>query len=145
MGRRLAIEQLVSAGGVVYRACDNGVEIALCGRCSPPFWVLPKGTPAPGETREQTARREVREETGLEVKTEGFIDGIQYWFVRPSDRLRCHKTVLFYLMSAIGGHTSRHDREFDEVRWFLAGDALKTMTYGNEAKVVQKGLAMASR
>ena len=144
MGRRRRVEKLVSAGGVVCREGASGLEVLLCGRNSPPIWALPKGTPDPGETREQVALREVSEETGLEVRTEGFIGSIDYWFVRPPDGVRCHKTVYFYLMSATGGDISRHDQEFDDVRWFPDGEALKVMTYGNEVKVVEKGLSMAS-
>ena len=144
MRRRSRVEQLESAGGVVYRSGEDGVEIVVCGRNSPPVWALPKGTPDPGESREQTAIREVSEETGLEVESGGFIDSIEYWFVRPSDKVRCHKTVGFYLMSATGGDISRHDHEFDEVRWLPASEASKIMTYGNEVEIVEKGLAMAS-
>ena len=64
--------------------------------------------------------------------------------MRHSDGVRCHKTVTFYLMSATGGDTLEHDHEFDEVRWFPVSEALKTMTYENEAKVVEKGFSMAS-
>ena len=134
----------MSAGGVVYRTGDNGPEVVLCGRNPPVLWALPKGTPDPEEDREQTAIREVGEETGLQVRIEGLIDKIQYWFVRSSDGVRCHKTVYFYLMSAVGGDLSQHDHEFDEVRWFPASGALKSMTYESEAKVVEKGLSMAS-
>ena len=124
----------------------NGIEVILCGKWTPrQLWALPKGTPETGETREQTAIREVTEETGLKVKPQCFIDSIQYWFVRPMDGWRCHKTVLYYLMDSIGGDTSLHDNEFDEVRWFSVEDALKTMSYGNEAEVVKKGLSMALR
>ena len=144
MSGRRRVERPVSAGGIVTRTGSNGVEVLLCGRASPPLWALPKGTPESGETREETALREVSEETGLEVRAEGFVDQIDYWFVRSSDRVRCHKTVYFYLMSPTGGDIALHDAEFDDVRWFAAPDALKTMTYGNEAKVVEKGLSMAS-
>ena len=144
MSRRQRVEKLVSAGGVVFRDGEGGIQVVLCGRDSPPIWALPKGTPEPGETREQVALREVSEETGLEVQAESFIDSIDYWFVRPPDGVRCHKTVFYYLMSAKGGDISQHDREFDHVRWFPAGEALKVMTYGNEVKVVEKGLSMAS-
>jgi 8-oxo-dGTP pyrophosphatase MutT (NUDIX family) len=89
--------------------------------------------------------REVSEETGLQVKTQCFIDSVQYWFVRIGDGARCHKTVLYYLMDPVGGDTSLHDHEFDEVRWFSVEDALKTISYGNEAKVVEKGLSLAVR
>ena len=135
--------RLESAGGVVYRVGESGVEVVLCGRSSPRVWALPKGTPEQGETREQTALREVSEETGLEVATEGSIGDIDYWFVR--DGARCHKTVHYYLMSASGGDIARHDHEFDEVRWFAAKEALRAMTYENEVRVVEKGISMASR
>ena len=133
----------MSAGGVVLRAGENSGEVVLCGRSQPPIWSLPKGTPELGETRVQTAIREVVEETGLKVKIECFIDSIEYWFVRPTDGVRCHKPVLFYLMSPTGGDTSRHDHEFDDVRWFPVPEALRTLTYGDEAKIVEKGLSMA--
>ena len=64
--------------------------------------------------------------------------------MRHSDGVRCHKTVTFYLMSATGGDLSLHDREFDDVQWFPTGEALTVMTHGNEVKVVEKGLSMAS-
>ena len=74
-------------------------------------------TPELRETLEETAIREVTEETGLKVSLEAPIDFIRYWFVRPDDGVRCHKTVHFYLMSAVGGSLDDHDHEFDEVRW----------------------------
>ena len=141
--RKTPVEQLVSAGGVVIKDISNGPQVILCGRISPPVWALPKGTPEMGETREETALREGLEETGLEVKTECYIDSVQYWFSSPSTGTPVHKKVLFYLMSPIGGDTSMHDNEFDDVKWFPADEALKLMTYGNEAKVVSKGLSLA--
>ena len=145
MTRKSPVEQLVSAGGVVYRAGEDGTEIVLCGRASPTLWALPKGTPEPGESREQTAVREVTEETGLEVAVQCFIDFVEYWFVRHSDKVRCHKRVYFFLMSATGGDVSLHDREFDSVKWSPVAEALGSMTYDNEVRVVEKGLAVASK
>lgn len=134
------VERLVSAGGVVVRNGPESVEVVLCGRKEPELWSLPKGTPDPGESLEETAIREVQEETGLEVVIRGPLDDITYWFARPEERVRCHKTVHFYLMTPRGGALDRHDPEFDEVRWFRAEEALKVMTYPNEAKVVEKAL-----
>ena len=136
------VERHVSAGGVVYRVTDEKIEAVLCGRWEPPRWSLPKGTPDPGESLEETALREVREETGLEVELEAPIGNINYWFVIPADRIHCNKTVHFYLMAHKGGCTDLHDPEFDEVRWFSSEDALKSLTYVNEAKVLDKALAM---
>ena len=128
---------------MVFRQGDAGFEVVLCGRRSPLLWALPKGTPDAGEERVETALREVTEETGLEVQSTGLIDRISYWF-SSSDGTRCHKNVYFYLMEATGGDTSNHDHEFDDVRWFPVDEALRAMTYKNEAKIVEKGLSLAS-
>ena len=138
--------ELMSAGGVVYRTDTTGrVEVVICGRTYPEIWGLPKGTPDVGETEEQTALREVREETGLEVVTESYIDSIDFWFVRAVDGARCHKMVHFYLMRPVGGDVSRHDHEFDFVRWAQTDDACESLTYDNEVDIVQKGVSMVEQ
>ena len=139
---RRRVERHVSAGGVVYKVVDGAVEMALCGRQEPLRWSLPKGTPDQGESLEETALREVREETGLEVAIEAPIGNINYWFVSPDDRVLYDKTVHFYLMTCKGGSTERHDPEFDEVRWFAAEDALRSLVYPNEVRVVELALAL---
>ena len=134
---------LVSAGGVVYRVdARGGVEVAVCGLDYPKSWRLPKGTPDAGETMIQTALRETREETGLEVESEGYIDVVEYAFRRASDGARCRKRVHFYLMRPVGGDMSMHDHEFDFVRWMNVEDACRTLTHGNEVDIVQKGVSM---
>ena len=145
MGRKRRIERPVSTGGVVYREGEGTIEVVLCGRASPKLWALPKGTPDPGETHEQTAVREVTEETGLRVEPEGLIDTVQYWFVRGDDGVLYHKTVYFYLMAPTGGDLSEHDHEFDYVRWFPSSEALSVASYENEAKIVEKGLSMVAQ
>ena len=145
MAQRQRVQQMVSAGGVVYRKGEDGVEVIICGRTSPRIWRLPKGTPEAGESREETALREVNEETGLDTVNDEFIDAIDYWFVRSQDGTRCHKTVYFYLMSATGGDVSRHDHEFDVVRWVPVEEALDTLTYPSEVTIVQKGIALVAQ
>ena len=141
-GTNRRVERHGSAGGVVYRVIDGNIETPLCGRREPKRWSLAKGTPDKGESLEETALREVREETGLEVAIEAPIGTINYWFVAPVDRVRCNKTVHFYLMAYKGGCTDQHDPEFDEVKWFSSQEALKSLTYANEARVMEKALAM---
>ena len=128
----------VSAGGVVYRRgpTDGSFEVALVGRLRPKRWALPKGTPEVGETLEGTAVREVGEETGLLVRIEQPLDQIQYWFVWGG--VRHFKTVHFYLMHVVGGDTANHDGEYDVVEWFPIGEALRRLSYPNEARVVDK-------
>jgi len=63
------------------------------------MWVLPKGTPNGEEPIEECAMREVREETGLDVRIVRPIGEIEYWFALP--RRRVHKIVHFFLMEAL--------------------------------------------
>ena len=137
----LRVEQAVSAGGVVYRRGDHGIEIVLCGRTDERLWGLPKGTPEPGESLDATALREVREETGLGVAIASDLGAIEYTFARPAQGVRFEKTVHHYLMTPDGsGSTDEHDGEYDRVAWFPAAEALRVMTYRNEAEIVRRAL-----
>ncbi len=138
-GRRLKTVRDVSAGGVAYRYGPAGVEIVLVGRHEPERWVLPKGTPNQGESLDQTAVREVVEETGIQVKLIRPLHDIQYWFVLHG--LRHYKTVHFYLMEAIGGDTSLHDHEYDVAAWFPIAEAEHRLAFANERAVVAKAIA----
>ena len=105
---------MISAGGLVFREAAGRIETLLCARNRPGFlgadaplsWRLPKGTPETGESVEQTARREVQEETGLQVTVLAPITSIRYYFVGHNDGVRYDKTVYFYLMEPSGGSTS---------------------------------------
>jgi 8-oxo-dGTP pyrophosphatase MutT (NUDIX family) len=125
-----------SAGGVVHRIRDGRIEIVLVHRVSPRLWALPKGTPDAGETLGETALREAREETGLEVTLGEELGEIRYFFVRGTTRF--NKTVHFFLMQPIGGSTDAHDSEFDEVRWFPLEEASALMTHRTEREVVER-------
>lgn len=105
-------------------------------RRTPRLWALPKGTPDSGETIEETALRETREETGIDVEIERQLRSIRYFFVRGSTRF--HKTVHFFLMRPIGGSTDQHDSEFDEVRWTDLEEALAILNHATERSVVEE-------
>jgi 8-oxo-dGTP pyrophosphatase MutT (NUDIX family) len=136
----LRTARATSAGGVVHRSVDGRQEIVILHRRVPVLWALPKGTPDSGETVEETALRETREETGLEVEIEAPIGSIRYFFVRGSTRF--HKVVHFFLMRAIGGALELHDREFDEVRWAPVAEALALLTHATERSMVEKALKL---
>jgi 8-oxo-dGTP pyrophosphatase MutT (NUDIX family) len=135
-GRRLKTVRDVSAGGVAFRRTPQGVEVVLVGRLEPERWVLPKGTPTRGESMEQTAVREVSEETGVQVRLIRPLLDIDYWFVLRG--ARHFKTVHFYLMEAIGGDTSLHDHEYDVAAWFPIGEALRRLAFANERAVLER-------
>ena len=135
----LRTARATSAGGVVHRSVEGHVQVVLAHRRAPVLWALPKGTPDSGETIEETALRETREETGLQVEIERPLRAIRYYFVRGSTRF--HKTVHFFLMRAVGGSTEAHDAEFDEVRWVSVEEAGALLNHATERSVVEEAAA----
>ena len=141
MGRgRSTVENATSAGGVVFRWTDLGAEVVICGRDSDGVWGLPKGTPDAGESLEQTAEREVTEETGLQVRIVDKVGVVEYWFSREG--VRYHKWVHHYLLEALGGSTAEHDHEYDRVEWRPIEVAIKTLSFKNEVDIVKKARQM---
>ena len=120
------------------------LQIALCGRSKEGLWALPKGHPDGSESPLETAVREVSEETGLKVEAGPKVGDIHYPVKSGGKANGRMKTVLYYLMSPIGGDFSDHDDEFDQVEWFDADDAIRTLTHENEARIVEKALALAA-
>ena len=94
------------------------------------------------ENIEQTALREVQEETGLQVKIDRFIDKIEYTFFKKEVRCTYYKTVYFFLMVAVGGSFFLHDNEFDAVKWIARDKISVEMSYENEVKIIEKGISM---
>src|SRR5579875_2941710 len=132
---RRRVRHTFSAGGIVLRPTMFGRDIVLVRRLAQGLWALPKGTPIDDETPAQTALREVREETGLDVEIDRFAGSIHYEFTRESTLFR--KTVNFYLMHAVGGDFARHDSEYDSVEWVAVERALEKMTYGSEVSLLR--------
>lgn len=138
---QLRVETATSAGGVVFRRGELDVEVILCVRTEEQLWALPKGTPECGESIEQTAVREVREETGLGVRIVGNLGIIEYQFARPAQGVRFEKTVHHFLMAPDGtGATDQHDAEYDRVEWVSPQEALRVMTYYNEREVMRRAI-----
>jgi 8-oxo-dGTP pyrophosphatase MutT (NUDIX family) len=141
---RARTARATSCGGVVLRETGGVLEICLGKRRRErdgASWTLPKGTPSDAETVEQTAIREVEEETGLEVQINAPVGAIEYFFTQSG--MRIHKTVHFFLMEAVGGSLERHDHEFDEVRWVPIDEAMQLLSYPTERQVVETALSVA--
>jgi len=134
----------ISSGGVVFRPAGAGYEVALIrvARADGDAWAIPKGWVEKGEDLEQTAVREVREETGLDAKVLRKLGEITYEFYSKADRSRIVKTVHLFLMEWLDGDTADHDDEVEEVRWFPLEDALLTLTYKNEREMLEKAMSL---
>ena len=125
----------LSVGGVVLRRGGHEFETVICRRGQ--TWFLPKGTPESWEHLEQAALREVREETGLDVRMAGPLGRITYRFAAGGTVI--DKVVLFYLMRDTGGDVLRHDGEYEEVRWAPVTEALQLLSFENYREVLSRG------
>ena len=133
----------ISSGGVVYRRHKGAVEIALIRVRD--RWCLPKGQVEEGEGLQETALREVREETGLEGKNIAKLGDITYWYTnrtREGETIRIFKRVYFYLIRWLKGDVSRHDDEVEEAAWFPIAKALGQIYHSTERDILKKAEAL---
>ena len=137
----------ISAGGVVYRKTGVDAEVALIQPRDRDAWALPKGLIEQGETPENAALREVREETGLLGDIIERIDTIKYSYNARWEKptVRVFKIVTFYLLHSTGGDVSQHDREVDRVEWFPLDYAMTHATYAQEREILRKAKALIQR
>ncbi|HVQ99504.1 MAG TPA: NUDIX hydrolase [Mycobacterium sp.] len=138
---RLRTVHETSAGGLVIDGIDGPREeqvAALIGRVDRRgrmLWSLPKGHIELGETAEQTAIREVAEETGIRGSVLAALGSIDYWFV--TDGRRVHKTVHHYLMRFSGGQLSDDDVEVAEVAWVPIRELPARLAYADERRLAE--------
>ncbi|EME56602.1 NUDIX hydrolase [Amycolatopsis decaplanina] len=136
-GRRLTTVDETSAGGLVVDAeRANAALIGRLDRHGRLLWSLPKGHIEDGETHEQTAVREVREETGISARVLQPLGTIDYWFV--AERRRVHKTVHHFILESTGGELSDEDVEVTEVAWVPLAELETRLAYSDERKLVRK-------
>jgi 8-oxo-dGTP pyrophosphatase MutT (NUDIX family) len=122
---------VLAAGGVVWRQAPGGfLEVVLVHRPRYDDWSLPKGKLDPGETDEEAACREVKEETsvvaalGPELPTTTYLD-----------RSGKHKRVRYWAMTVVQGEP-RGDHECDRAEWVPLAEAAARVTYRRDAEVI---------
>ena len=130
--------ELISAGGVVVRPAGDGWETLVLHRISPDEWRLPKGKMHAGETREQTATREVTEETGLPAAIDGYLCATSYSYSTRRDG-PVIKTVHYYLMR-VGAEAplQLEARNFDAGRWLPLDEAIARLSFESEKHVLRE-------
>jgi 8-oxo-dGTP diphosphatase len=133
------VEQ-ISAGGAAFRINSEKTEFAIVSVNPSKRWQLPKGLVDEGESAEQAALREVREEAGIECEIVEKIETIEYWYFgnEKGSRVRYHKFVHFFLMKYISGDTADHDHEVAEVRWVSPDEAIEMLAFKGEKEVIEK-------
>ncbi len=138
---RLRTVHETSAGGLVVDGLDGPRErqlAALIGRTDRRgrmLWSLPKGHIELGETAEQTAMREVAEETGIRGTVLASLGSIDYWFVTEGRRV--HKTVHHYLLRFLGGELCDEDLEVTEVAWVPLIELPSRLAYADERRLAE--------
>jgi len=128
-----------SYGGVVIRG-DEVLVITPIGKRR--VTGLPKGGPNPGERPEETAAREVREETGVTATVREPLGDVNYWYRRGGRRV--YKTVHFYLCDFVSGSTEDHDHEVEEARWIPLAEAVTALSYPGERALIERALSKST-
>jgi 8-oxo-dGTP pyrophosphatase MutT (NUDIX family) len=133
-----------SAGGVVIRNLRGRPHVAVVRvRGKVPFLALPKGHPEKGESSQDAALREVREETGLEATPVEKLGDIKYWYARDGDRVM--KIVSFFLFRYRSGRLEDHDHEVEEALWIPLEEASERLAYKSEKEIAQTALSRVAR
>lgn len=127
-----------SAGGVVFKKSEKGVEILVAQHSQHHGWVFPKGfigdkEEFKGESKEDTALREVEEETGVKGKILEPLTPVTYWYVMNDVKRK--KTVYYFIMQGIGGDIAKHDWEMENVEWLPMDKVEDRLTYGSDKDV----------
>ncbi|MCQ2735755.1 MAG: NUDIX domain-containing protein [bacterium] len=131
-------ERQISAGGVVYKKEGGKILVCLISKKNGRIWALPKGRVLPGEDLQDTARREIAEETGHLTHVSDILDEISYYFYVKEESVLYHKTVYFFLLPLLQEDFCQPDGEADSIVWMPPGDAYKKLTYINEKEVMKK-------
>jgi 8-oxo-dGTP pyrophosphatase MutT (NUDIX family) len=142
---RSPVARELSSGGLVYRRARGQWMVCLGGRRRSGegglVWSIPKGHVEAGESMADAARREVREETGLDAEVEDTLGDVTYWYARKDADgrlLRVFKRVRFFLLRHRGGRFADRDRELDAVRWFPLAHAEAAIAYASEQALVRR-------
>jgi 8-oxo-dGTP pyrophosphatase MutT (NUDIX family) len=130
-----------SAGGVVFKKSAIGnqkpeILVLVCQHSQHHGWVFPKGLIGDrieGERKEDTALREVEEETGVKGKILRLLNPVDYWYVLEGEKI--HKTVYYFLMDYVSGDITKHDIEMENVEWLSETEVENRLTYPADKKV----------
>lgn len=123
-------------GGVVWERDGFGItRMAVVHRPKYDDWSFPKGKVDPGEVPEDTARREVEEETGLGGSLGPYLGELRYPLGEGVT-----KVVGYWAMRPVTRRLRPADAEIDEVQWWTAGEAARRLTHGQDRDLLARFL-----
>lgn len=123
-----------SAGGIVF---NNG-KVLLTKHSQNKHWSFPKGLIDHGQTPEEAALREVKEEGGVEA---GIVDKVGYSkYVYTHKGEKIFKIVTYFLMKYLSGDIKDHDWEVEESGWYEPKEALKQLSFSQDKDLLKKAL-----
>ncbi len=125
-----------SAGGVVIKKGGDKTLILVAQHSQHHGWVFPKGLVGDhkkGEKKEETAVREVEEETGIKAKMIKPLTPITYWYVWEKEKVK--KTVYYFLMKYLSGDFEKRDHEMEAVEWIAVDEVENKLTYPSDKSV----------
>jgi 8-oxo-dGTP pyrophosphatase MutT (NUDIX family) len=128
-----------SAGGVCVRRMRGRDYMAAVRVKDGAVLALPKGHIDPGESAADAARREVREEAGVNGELVEKLGDVKYWYSRDNDRVM--KIVTFFLFRYVSGSIADHDHEVDSAEWVPLGDAPRLLAYRGEKQMAEAALS----
>ena len=126
-----------SCGAIVYRKSHGNTEILLIKHVNSGHWSFPKGHVEGNETELETAQREIKEETGIDV----ILDPTFRETVSYSPKKDTHKIVVYFLAKAKNFDFIPQEEEIAEIRWVDIGYAVNILTYENDRVIVNKAKA----
>ena len=122
-----------SCGAIIARQTETGREILLIRHVNGGHWAFPKGHVEKDETEEQTALREIMEETGLAVTLDtGFRTVVTY-----SPKPGVMKDVVYFAAEVIGGAAQMQVEEVSDMRWVNLMDTDAYITYENDKGILR--------
>jgi 8-oxo-dGTP pyrophosphatase MutT (NUDIX family) len=127
-----------SAGGVVVHSVRDR-RLVVVVRVRDDILALPKGHPHGDESPADAARREVREETGVEAELVEKLGDVRYWYARGGQRVM--KNVAFFLFRYRSGSVADHDHEVEEALWIPLEEAPERLAYKGEQEMAASALS----